>query len=319
MTSFIGGSLGLADGNSVLRHIFGKRACARDLILSLLRRVHRVAAARGAASAGSLIQPRSSRRRDARPLRVPCDLRRRSVRASGCRCRARRSVRRRRDQRDDDFGSRGGIARDVIRERVDVAARPASARVCAARPHTPRPSAMRTHAGLPWNGPTTSSPSVMKVEAGPVQVRQRVIEKGGEIRGVGDAVRFTGEQRAGLLARVLRSTRPSASVAETVASNIDGVRRVGCVRGAGSGLAGNARELDMIRRWDRGCTPGRWLRLGSSAIFPDGVSCASGHGPCLHGKSTLPRLAAFHSKAYVASILIESNSTAISAPTVEST
>ena len=25
-------------------------------------------------------------------------------------------------------------------------------------PHTPAPNAMRTHAGLPWNGPSTSSP-----------------------------------------------------------------------------------------------------------------------------------------------------------------
>ncbi len=33
------------------------------------------------------------------------------------------------------------------------------ARRAAAVPHTPLPSAMRTHAGLPWNGPTTSSPS----------------------------------------------------------------------------------------------------------------------------------------------------------------
>src|SRR5690606_34841506 len=30
-------------------------------------------------------------------------------------------------------------------------------RVVAAVPQTPRPSAMRTQAGLPWNGPTTSS------------------------------------------------------------------------------------------------------------------------------------------------------------------
>jgi hypothetical protein len=30
-------------------------------------------------------------------------------------------------------------------------------RVLAAVPHTPRPSAMRTQAGWPWNGPTTSS------------------------------------------------------------------------------------------------------------------------------------------------------------------
>ena len=35
-------------------------------------------------------------------------------------------------------------------------------RSAAAVPHTPRPSAMRTHAGLPWNGPTTSSPYLRK-------------------------------------------------------------------------------------------------------------------------------------------------------------
>ncbi len=30
-------------------------------------------------------------------------------------------------------------------------------RSAAAVPHTPLPSGMRTHAGLPWNGPSTSS------------------------------------------------------------------------------------------------------------------------------------------------------------------
>ena len=30
------------------------------------------------------------------------------------------------------------------------------ARVAAAVPHTPLPTAMRTHAGCPWNGPSTS-------------------------------------------------------------------------------------------------------------------------------------------------------------------
>ncbi len=34
--------------------------------------------------------------------------------------------------------------------------------VAAAAPHTPRPTAMRTHAGLPWNGPSTSSPPRMR-------------------------------------------------------------------------------------------------------------------------------------------------------------
>ncbi len=35
-------------------------------------------------------------------------------------------------------------------------------RVAAAVPHTPLPNAIRTHAGLPWNGPTTSSSPTAK-------------------------------------------------------------------------------------------------------------------------------------------------------------
>ena len=61
-----------------------------------------------------------------------------------------------RHQRHHQFRTRGRIAGDVAGERIDVgdALRRARAR---AAPHTPLSSGMRTQAGRPWNGPTTSS------------------------------------------------------------------------------------------------------------------------------------------------------------------
>ena len=62
--------------------------------------------------------------------------------------------------------------------------------------------AMRTHAGLPWNGPTTSSPLLYKIEAAPVEVRQRVVDERRGIGGVGDQIALACQQ-AGEVARKL--------------------------------------------------------------------------------------------------------------------
>ena len=52
------------------------------------------------------------------------------------------------DERNDEFGARGGIAGDVARELVDIGTNTAAARA-AAMPQTPLPTGMRTQAGLP--------------------------------------------------------------------------------------------------------------------------------------------------------------------------
>jgi hypothetical protein len=57
---------------------------------------------------------------------------------------------------------------------------------------------MRTQAGWPWKGPTTSSLAVEEVEADPVQLRQRVVDQRRQVGGVGDAVALAVQQAARL-------------------------------------------------------------------------------------------------------------------------
>ena len=64
-------------------------------------------------------------------------------------------------QGHNDFGTRIDVAGDVPAKACTSATR-CTWRVCAAVPQTPRPSGMVTQAGLPWNGPTTSSPFLRK-------------------------------------------------------------------------------------------------------------------------------------------------------------
>ena len=59
-------------------------------------------------------------------------------------------------QRHDQLRARSRIASDMARKIVDVGTRTVAARA-AAVPQTPLPSGIRTQAGLPWNGPSTSS------------------------------------------------------------------------------------------------------------------------------------------------------------------
>ncbi len=51
------------------------------------------------------------------------------------------------------------------------------ARLCAAVPHTPRPSAMRTHATLALKGPEEELTAAHKIKADPVQARQGFVEQ----------------------------------------------------------------------------------------------------------------------------------------------
>ena len=60
------------------------------------------------------------------------------------------------DQRNNNLRTRRRIAGDMSGERVHIPYQ-LRLRVAAAVPQTPLPTAMRTHAGWPWNGPTTSS------------------------------------------------------------------------------------------------------------------------------------------------------------------
>ena len=64
-----------------------------------------------------------------------------------------------RHQGHHQFGPGRGIAGDVSGKLVDVGYHLTVRAFNAAVPHTPLPTGMRMQAGLPWNGPTTSSPS----------------------------------------------------------------------------------------------------------------------------------------------------------------
>ena len=76
-------------------------------------------------------------------------------------------------------------------------------RRAAAVPHTPLPTAMRTHAGLPWNGPSTSSPPLHEIESGPIEIGQRVPDQRRDIGRVGDRVTLTLEKPLRLAQQLL--------------------------------------------------------------------------------------------------------------------
>ncbi len=81
---------------------------------------------------------------------------------------------------------------------------------------------MRTHAGLPWKGPTTQLAAVMKVEAGPVQIAQRMEHERREVRRVGDPAGFAGEKRARLRDEFARIARPWGKCDAEETSNMTG-------------------------------------------------------------------------------------------------
>jgi len=58
-------------------------------------------------------------------------------------------------QRYHHFGTGGGVAGDVTREQVHIGYYHGSPPLGRGPAH-PRPRAMRTQAGLPWNGPNTN-------------------------------------------------------------------------------------------------------------------------------------------------------------------
>ena len=100
-------------------------------------------------------------------------------------------------QRYDQLRTRCGIAGDVTGEVVDIgdALRLSATCGCAA------------HALVEWNahaggqaleGTDDQFGAIEKIETGPVQIRQRVIDQRGQIRCVGDAIVFASEQRPGL-------------------------------------------------------------------------------------------------------------------------
>ena len=67
----------------------------------------------------------------------------------------------------------------------------------AAVPHTPLPSAMRTQAGLPWNGPDDQLASLQEIEAAPSSASGRASKmQRRRIGGVGDQIVLAGEQAA---------------------------------------------------------------------------------------------------------------------------
>ncbi len=61
------------------------------------------------------------------------------------------------DQRHDQLRARIRIAGDMAGKRIDIRRPARLSPRAAAVPHTPSPIAMRTQAGLPWNGPSTSA------------------------------------------------------------------------------------------------------------------------------------------------------------------
>ena len=61
----------------------------------------------------------------------------------------------------DEFGLAGGVARDMA-GKAWTSATSWLTPVAAAAPHTPCPNGIRMHAALPWNGPSTSSPSIAR-------------------------------------------------------------------------------------------------------------------------------------------------------------
>jgi hypothetical protein len=53
-------------------------------------------------------------------------------------------------------------------------------------PQTPRPTGMRTQAGLPWNGPEHQLLALQEIEARPVDARQRVKDQRRDVGRVRD-------------------------------------------------------------------------------------------------------------------------------------